>query len=80
MLFCIGIKLTRRAVRLFSDFYQSDIIVASPLGLVTWLAEVAASGGEKKSKQKQQSTVDANNNNDSVGKAMDFLSSLEVLP
>ena len=35
---------TRGAVRLYSDFYQSDIIVASPLGLVTRLGEAPAEG------------------------------------
>ncbi|OAY82424.1 U3 small nucleolar RNA-associated protein 25, partial [Ananas comosus] len=37
--FVLGIKFTKRTIKLYSDFYSSDIIVASPLGLITKIGE-----------------------------------------
>ncbi|KAK4257709.1 hypothetical protein QN277_007266 [Acacia crassicarpa] len=44
--FMIGIKFTRKTIKLFSDFHTSDIIVASPLCLVNKIDE-AKSNNEK---------------------------------
>ena len=49
-------------MRLYSDFYQSDLIVASPLGLATRLGQAPAEGDAE----------------DSGSGPADFLSSVEV--
>ncbi|KAI3805579.1 hypothetical protein L1987_28094 [Smallanthus sonchifolius] len=40
--FMIGIKFTKKTIKLYNDFYTSDIIVASPLGLITKIGEAEA--------------------------------------
>ncbi|CAO3600758.1 unnamed protein product [Absidia cylindrospora] len=42
--FRIGIKFTRKSMKIFSDIYNSDILIASPLGLRTLIG----SEGDKK--------------------------------
>lgn len=39
--FKLGISLSKKVIKLFSDFYESDIIIASPLGLRRASAEKA---------------------------------------
>jgi uncharacterized membrane protein YgcG len=43
----LGIRITRGQIKLFADFLQSDIIIASPVALATKLAEDAAAAAER---------------------------------
>lgn len=47
--FRVGLKFTRKTIKLFSGFYNSDIIIASPLGL---MRTVTTGGGRKDEKSK----------------------------
>ncbi|CAM8913404.1 unnamed protein product [Rhodiola kirilowii] len=40
--FMIGVKFTRKSIKLYSNFHQSDLIIASPLRLVNKIAEAEA--------------------------------------
>ncbi|CAJ1975879.1 unnamed protein product [Sphenostylis stenocarpa] len=75
--FMIGIKFTRKTIKLFSDFHTSDIIIASPLCLVnahealTLLAFSVFSTNFTEMKIEEASS--------NKEKDVDFLSSIEVL-
>ena len=62
-MFRIGLKFTRKTIQLFSPFYNSDIIIASPLGLRRAIESPRPSEDGKKPKD-----ID-----------YDFLSSIEIL-
>lgn len=62
-MFRIGIKFTRKTIKYFSQFYNSDILIASPLGLRMAIGSEEGGGGDKKQKKMD----------------FDFLSSIEVV-
>ncbi|KAF3905764.1 hypothetical protein AA313_de0203373 [Arthrobotrys entomopaga] len=45
-MFRIGIKITRKTIKLFSRFYHSDIILASPLGLKAIIGSTEKNSGD----------------------------------
>lgn len=49
--FKLGIAFTKKSMKLYSDFYSSDVIIASPLGLRRLLAEKAR-GSYNKQREK----------------------------
>ena len=63
--FRLGIKVTRKSLKLFSEFYQSDIIISSPLGLKL---SIEGESPEQKGRKRIKKSED-----------WDFLSSIEVL-
>jgi U3 small nucleolar RNA-associated protein 25 len=87
--FKIGLALSKKSIKLYTDFYNSDIIVASPLGLVRSL-EAKKSGNKtgkgatnKKSAsgRLEDNWVTGVNEKDKRrddGSGEDFLSSIEV--
>ena len=76
----LGIRITRGQIKLFADLLQSDIIVASPVGLATKLAEdAAAAGGDKgKGRGGKGAAAAAAGGAAIKGGECDFLSSVEV--
>jgi U3 small nucleolar RNA-associated protein 25 len=72
-LFRIGIKFTRNSLKLFVEFYNADIIIASPLGL----KRVLESGLKRKDRKDNDEPT---KKKQKKGKGdHDFLSSIELL-
>lgn len=86
MLICrLGIRITRGQIKLFADPMQSDIIIASPVGLATRLAEDAAAatadaagGSDGRGGKKGAGKGAAAGGSSSSSGAADFLSSIEI--
>ena len=79
--FRLGIRITRGAVTLYSDFDDSDIIVASPLGLATYLQsgggdKTTHDGGDHRGEKKKPSAKERAR---AIASAADCLSSLEIV-
>lgn len=66
--FRIGIKLTKKSVKFFADFYDSDILIASPLGLKTIITP-----------DEQQSISHGDSEQIPITGDKDFLSSIEIV-
>jgi len=69
-LFRIGIKFTRKSIKLFVEFYNADIILASPLGL----KRVLESGTKRKKDGEEPPKKKSKGKGD-----YDFLSSISLL-
>ncbi|CAN8077361.1 unnamed protein product [Agarophyton chilense] len=85
--FKLGIAFTKKSMKLYNDFYSSDLIIASPLGLRRLLAE-KASGKDIKAKLEKKKKEEAVEWRSKIGKDSgkskievansDFLSSIEI--
>lgn len=76
--FRVGIKLTKKSLKFFSDFYDSDIIVASPLGLKTIVSANEDVIIYEVDSNSENGDKDFHINSRNTGQC-DFLSSLEMV-
>ena len=73
--FLLGLNFSRRCFKMYADFYKSDIIVASPLGLKRVIGESLEA-----KERKQQKALQAGKMNQRSSKGdSDFLSSIEMV-
>tara|TARA_B110001450_G_C17500070_1_gene431922 strand:+ start:78 stop:626 length:549 start_codon:yes stop_codon:yes gene_type:complete len=66
------------SVKLYSDFYKSDIIVASPLGLKMLLTPDGSGGGDGDNDDDDDEAEDESNKGARSASSFDYLSSIEI--
>lgn len=66
--FRVGLKLTKKSIKFFADFYDSDIIIASPLGLKTIISPDEHQAASSLDSEQLPANGDR-----------DFLSSIEIM-
>ena len=54
--FRMGVSFSSRSVKLFTEFYSSDVILISPLALRTYVAGVGARSTDRRADQDEHST------------------------
>lgn len=69
-MFVFGIKYTRKTLKLYSPLEQSDIIIASPIGLLRLFDKINTKAPKKK--------LDKVNKENDIGLKNNFLSSIEI--
>ena len=85
--FKLGIAISKKTMKLYTDFYASDIIIASPLGLKRTMAEKASGQSRHAHRQQEEGKEDMEWKTGLNAKAAkprledadeDFLSSIEI--
>lgn len=72
-MFVLGIKYTRKTLKLYSPLEQSDIIIASPIGLLKLYDRINSRNSDKTDKKKGRTNEKGND-----GMKNNFLSSIEI--
>jgi U3 small nucleolar RNA-associated protein 25 len=75
-MFVLGIKYTRKTLKLYSPLEQSDIIIASPIGLLKLYDKINSKYSKKNNNNNNSKDTDKHNGNE--GMKNNFLSSIEI--